>query len=893
MALRSAGREMKGSPSPSLSAAASQVSLVPSELTTSDPDLAASSAYSSGSSRLPSSQESVTTITDLAPEDYTTEIVEFATSPQALKTGRGKNNGVCFVESHDGMRLFPSSTQSLLTPSCKPEELESSENSPKQDGFEVSSDLEEEYFEEFHLPNSHENAFVRHKSFRRKVNLTPIHAPDAEKIEGLLLAGEFQRHGSMRRKIVSEEITMVPEESGITDSFMLPKNNRRERDTDKSVSDVGTFARDLMEIENMLNDSEEVEDISGIVVGENLINERLLHDGPQQLHANTSTPKSSNTKNISDCTSADLSLNMTEETQSDESLSIEQSTLMKVRECLDFTKYKAIYNLSGRLQDILTPMEIEEVLNNSERYSEYVNKEVIQALQDSLQDQQNTNNSGNTDSGISSPKKIISVEGLDLDTVVKMDIRAVFDDSYSKICGSDTNISKRSSTAFIDEFEDMGIRFERRKSLRLGKTGYKELEVEGVFIESKSQDIGLKKIKAPTLDLSGSTSEEYTDVPDLSNAEITDTTVNKLQDSKNDGPYDNFRKVCSITVPVPDIVITSTCEGNNNDSSVSLLQIESSDVSDVASAAFEPISSNKGNSSEERSADLEFGSESQRKIISVAEDILQSPLEDDNISVESAFSQRRDGEEENYDFENEDIEISPFESSEPANMKYYMDLEPIPPPPPQMIPELSAAEETADERHWRSVVIGGVWRRIDMKVISPYRKCISHGGYLGKNLNAVIVICACQLPDRSRRDYNYVMDNLFLYVLSTLEQLIADDYILVYLAGGTPRTSVPSFHWLKRAYQMIDRKLRKNLKALHVVHPTFWVRAVVTFSRPFISTKFYRKLTFVNNLTELAQMVPLDQLNIPDAVKQADFELMIREKKKNLGKRRALSMTVR
>lgn len=34
------------------------------------------------------------------------------------------------------------------------------------------------------------------------------------------------------------------------------------------------------------------------------------------------------------------------------------------------------------------------------------------------------------------------------------------------------------------------------------------------------------------------------------------------------------------------------------------------------------------------------------------------------------------------------------------------------------------------------------------------------------------------------------------------------------------------------------------------------------------STKFYRKLKFVDNLTELAQMVPLDQLDIPDAVKQ-------------------------
>ena len=58
--------------------------------------------------------------------------------------------------------------------------------------------------------------------------------------------------------------------------------------------------------------------------------------------------------------------------------------------------------------------------------------------------------------------------------------------------------------------------------------------------------------------------------------------------------------------------------------------------------------------------------------------------------------------------------------------KIHPDFEPIPPPPDQFIPEFTAAEETAEERHWRSVVIGGVWRRIDMKVIAPYRKVLSN-----------------------------------------------------------------------------------------------------------------------------------------------------------------------
>lgn len=37
-------------------------------------------------------------------------------------------------------------------------------------------------------------------------------------------------------------------------------------------------------------------------------------------------------------------------------------------------------------------------------------------------------------------------------------------------------------------------------------------------------------------------------------------------------------------------------------------------------------------------------------------------------------------------------------------------------------------------------------------------------GYYGDGLNAIIVFAACFLPDSSRVDYHYVMENLFLWV---------------------------------------------------------------------------------------------------------------------------------
>lgn len=145
---------------------------------------------------------------------------------------------------------------------------------------------------------------------------------------------------------------------------------------------------------------------------------------------------------------------------------------------------------------------------------------------------------------------------------------------------------------------------------------------------------------------------------------------------------------------------------------------------------------------------------------------------------------------------------------------------------------------------------------IDMRVIEPFRAVISHGGFIHATTNgqgiegasspAIIVFNACYLPDRSRVDYNYVMENLFMYVLTTLHNMIADDYVLIYMHNGgcvqkegtneevAHANNMPTFTWLKRSYQMIDRKLKKNLKALYLVHPTFWLKTLIIMSKPFI-----------------------------------------------------------
>ncbi|KAM6303116.1 protein prune homolog 2 isoform 2-T2 [Podargus strigoides] len=196
----------------------------------------------------------------------------------------------------------------------------------------------------------------------------------------------------------------------------------------------------------------------------------------------------------------------------------------------------------------------------------------------------------------------------------------------------------------------------------------------------------------------------------------------------------------------------------------------------------------------------------------------------------------------------------------------------------ESIPEYTAEEEREDNRLWRTVVIGEQEQRIDMKVIEPYKKVISHGGYYDDGLNAIIVFAACFLPDSGRTDYNYVMENLFLYVISTLELMVAEDYMIVYLNGATPRRRMPGLGWMKKCYQMIDRRLRKNLKSFIIVHPSWFIRTILAVTRPFISSKFSSKIQYVNTLAELREMIPMEYVQIPDSIVKYDEEKCIKRR---------------
>uniref|UniRef100_A0A8C4YFR8 BCL2 interacting protein like n=1 Tax=Gopherus evgoodei TaxID=1825980 RepID=A0A8C4YFR8_9SAUR len=144
--------------------------------------------------------------------------------------------------------------------------------------------------------------------------------------------------------------------------------------------------------------------------------------------------------------------------------------------------------------------------------------------------------------------------------------------------------------------------------------------------------------------------------------------------------------------------------------------------------------------------------------------------------------------------------------------------------------------EDKDGRKWRIFLTDEREQKVDLSVVEPYKRVISHGGYYGEGLNAIILFASCYLPHSSIPDYQYVMEHLFRYIIGTLEVMVAESYILVCLNGATLRSQIPSFGWIKQCYQTIDRRLRKNLKAMIIVHPTWYIKALMVVFRPFLSS---------------------------------------------------------
>ncbi|QRW20436.1 Rho GTPase-activating protein 1 [Rhizoctonia solani] len=132
----------------------------------------------------------------------------------------------------------------------------------------------------------------------------------------------------------------------------------------------------------------------------------------------------------------------------------------------------------------------------------------------------------------------------------------------------------------------------------------------------------------------------------------------------------------------------------------------------------------------------------------------------------------------------------------------------------------------------------------------------------------MVVVTAASFPDPRLISYDILLSRIIAY----LDLYVENDYVVVFLAAGGRHT--PSWNWIWKAYRSMSRKYRKNLKRLLIVHPTWFSKMFVSLAGAVLSPKFFRKITYVSTLSELARHVPLTQIEIAPAVYKYDVPLI-------------------
>eukprot|EP01136_Pigoraptor_vietnamica_P037897 Opistho-1_new@106489 len=115
-------------------------------------------------------------------------------------------------------------------------------------------------------------------------------------------------------------------------------------------------------------------------------------------------------------------------------------------------------------------------------------------------------------------------------------------------------------------------------------------------------------------------------------------------------------------------------------------------------------------------------------------------------------------------------------------------------------------------------------------------------------------------------------ERLTSYLISTMDPLVGRDFVVVYFHTQTESDNLPDFSYMRDLYELVDKRYKRNLRALYIVHPTFWSRCATWFFTTFTATNIKERIRNIDSLHELYAAINPDQLNIPPFVLDYDHQ---------------------
>jgi len=156
---------------------------------------------------------------------------------------------------------------------------------------------------------------------------------------------------------------------------------------------------------------------------------------------------------------------------------------------------------------------------------------------------------------------------------------------------------------------------------------------------------------------------------------------------------------------------------------------------------------------------------------------------------------------------------------------------------------------------------------IDLSEVAKYQIIYQSG--VDNQGRPIIMFVGARLPEK-----RFQLDRVFLYIIKMMDKIVDNDYIAVYLHTGMENKSKPEFSWMEQVYNQIDTRYNNHLRALYIVHPTFWLKLVKGFFSTFSgNTDFWSKLTYVEKLIDLFDVIDPNQLVIPEEILEYDEKI--------------------
>ncbi|PKU32458.1 ganglioside-induced differentiation-associated protein 2 [Limosa lapponica baueri] len=114
------------------------------------------------------------------------------------------------------------------------------------------------------------------------------------------------------------------------------------------------------------------------------------------------------------------------------------------------------------------------------------------------------------------------------------------------------------------------------------------------------------------------------------------------------------------------------------------------------------------------------------------------------------------------------------------------------------------------------------------------------------------------------------MEKALLYFIHVMDHIAVKEYVLVYFHTLTNDYNQLDSNFLKKLYDVVDAKYKRNLKALYFVHPTFRSKVSAWFFTTFTVSGLKDKIHYVESLQQLFTAIPLEQIDLPPFVLEYD-----------------------